>query len=401
MKPIKVLFPYSGFSIGGSVVSGSLLAKTLGQSPFWNVMMALPGEGSGAQLFQGLGLPIHDYGFPASSVRRISKASGVWGKMMSIPAYIRLYRRARRVLLQERPDIVHVNDDRSLLAWGWAAKRLKIPVVWHIRQERGNWLMDSWRLRLAKCLIFVAENNRIRFSRFKQLPPNVTIHNGVDLSCFYPGNKAEYRKRLGFPEDGLLVGFVGNLVGRKRPQWFVEAAISCLRRGVNAHFILVGEDFSEGAYEKKLRTMTENARFASRFSYLGYREDTADIFRGLDMLVLTSERHGEAFPRVIIEAMASGVPVVATSVAGVPEAVIPQETGLLCDPDEINELKEKMFALLTDDALRQKMAETAPHHAKKRFSSDEVCRKVEQFYGLLTPEAEEAWKQTQQGAVFG
>jgi glycosyltransferase involved in cell wall biosynthesis len=380
MKRKSVLFPFTGVLVGGAVVSGSLIAKSLAAKTDWHVMVALPNPGPNTTLFEKAGLMIDYYNLTPEVMHRLRKSSGYKGKIKAIFAYHTAYKRAAEYLNRNKPDIVHINDDRSIMTWGLAAKLRGIPVIWHIRQERGNHLLDQWRLSLARSLIFVAEANRVRFKHLRRLPPNETIHNGVELNRFYPGDKRQSKQRLGLPEERTVVGFIGNLTPRKRPEWFVEAGIDCLVKGADAHFVLIGEDLSGGPYLNRLQERVREAGVQDRFAFLGYRDDIPEILRAFDILALTSEPHGEAFPRAIIEAMASGVPVVATNVAGVPEAVVSGKTGWLADPENPNDLKQKLYTLIMDKDMQEEMAFHAKEAANLRFSSDEVARRVQLIY---------------------
>lgn len=380
----RVLFPFTGTLIGGSVVSGSLIAKSLAESPDWEVKVAIPIEGPTSAMFRDAGLRPDIYGLSDKTMNRIRFSTGYAGKLKAVLAYRTAIRVASRYLREHKPDIVHINDDRSVMVWGIAAKLNRIPVVWHIRQEKGNKLLDKWRLSLAQSIIFVAEANRVRFRGNDRLPPNETIHNGVDLSRFGPGDKAASKRALGLSPDREVVGFIGNLLARKRPEWFVEAAIASLRQGADAEFVLVGEDMSGGPYLQRLQALARKAGYADRIHFLGFRKDIPAILQAFDVLALTSEPQGEAFPRVIIEAMATGIPVVATNVAGVPEAVADGETGFLADPADAADLQAKLLRLLRDGELRGRMAAAAQEAALRKFSADEVARRVKGIYHDIT-----------------
>ena len=103
----------------------------------------------------------------------------------------------------------------SALAWGLAARARRIPLVWQVHQQKPQVWVDWLLRRLAAHIVFVAANNQRRFDG-AALPPSSVIYNGVDLSLFFPAARK--------PGGPVTVGFISNLVDRKRPDWLVRAA---------------------------------------------------------------------------------------------------------------------------------------------------------------------------------
>src|SRR5262249_24503557 len=149
-------------------------------------------------------------------------------------------------------------------------------------------------------VVFVAANNRRRFDGVA-LPPSTVVYNGVDLSKFSPAPRKS--------DGAIRIGFISNLVDRKRPDWVVRGAGILRREGIDLQVVLAGNDFSGGAKAAELAELARREGLADRYEYLGPRSDVPDILRSLDILVLASERDKEAFPRIVVEAMACGVPV--------------------------------------------------------------------------------------------
>jgi glycosyltransferase involved in cell wall biosynthesis len=361
----SVLFPYTHTAVGGSYISSSLLVKHLHALSDWDVRVCLPRRGLNAPIFEFDGFR------PDYLNTKIMSESGLRHKSLAhrLPAHIQAYRLAISYLRNHRPDLVHVNDTKTQLIWGWAARRLKIPVVFHVRNV-GKTGMDRYCLPLANHLIIVSDAVRGRLEGYRKLPPHETIHNAVGFDTFYPPrSREEYRMRLGLNPGRLTLGFVGNLLSRKRPEWAVKAAVELLERGSDVQLVVVGEDKSDGrTYERRLKAMVEEAGVSEHVHFLGYRDDVPDVMRALDMLLLASTEKGEGFPRVVIEAMASGAAVVATRVAGVPEAFTDGVSGLMADPDDYSAFAQAVRALAEDDALRRDIACRGHEEALARFS---------------------------------
>ena len=112
--------------------------------------------------------------------------------------------------------------------------------------------------------------------------------------------------------------------------------------------------------------------------FLGYRTDIADLLRLMDVVVLPSLQ--ESFPRVPLEAMAMGVPVVATTVGGIPESVSDGETGILVPPGDGAAIRDALVRLVDDPALRKRMGETGRRRVREQFSIEANIARTEALY---------------------
>jgi glycosyltransferase involved in cell wall biosynthesis len=178
--------------------------------------------------------------------------------------------------------------------------------------------------------------------------------NGVDVERFSPGPDT-LRTWLGLPLDAPVVGFVGRLTRDKGLPELVEAFDAILAARPHAHLLLVGWfDASEDALGRALRSRINNH---PRIHMTGYVADTAPYYRAMDVMVLPTWREG--FPNVVLEAAASGIPVVTTLCTGSRDAVVPEVTGLLIPPGYPVAIREAVLQLLRNPELRCRMGEAA------------------------------------------
>ncbi len=370
-----VLVAHSRDGLGGSVITGALLAKALDDSGEWKTLSVCNSEGPPLDYHRSIGveaLPLMDsqglrYRPNPQDGNRLRR---IWKRTM-------LFLAARRFLKKSSPAIIHVHDESSALAWGLAARAKRIPLVWQVHQQKPQVWVDWLLRRLAAHVVFVAANNQRRFDGVA-LPPNSVVHNGVDLTQFFPAPPAADRPGT------VTIGFISNLVDRKRPHWLVRAAGRLAREGIDLKVVLAGNDFSGGAKAAELAELARQEGLAGRYEYLGPRSDVPDVQRTLDILVLASERDKEAFPRIVVEAMASGLPVLATQVAGVPEAVTDGETGLLVDPDDFEAFVDALRRLATDAGLRRRYGAAAVERSRALFSMEANAAAISDIYRRVT-----------------
>ncbi len=382
MKPI-ILLPYAGTSVGGSYVSSAQVAGYIQRHFDYEYRVLLPEHGTNEAVFRREGLTPYFYGLGDDAVKRMQQTVGLWPKLHAFPAQLRLLKTAVAQLRQHQPHLVHINDNRTFIAWALAARRQKIPVLWHVRGMDGNPKTDWLRLKLSDYLIFVADGIRLRLPR-AYLVPNQTIYNAVDFNLFSPTTNGRASKQsFGWPADKVIIGLVANLIPRKRPEWAVQVAIDLLQRGHGIHFVWCGADPSDGAYTKRLQQMVVEAEMTPYFHFLGFCPEVEKVMQAIDILLLTSTAQGEAFPRVVIEAMACSTAVVTTRCGGVAEAIENGRNGLIVEADDFPTLLNATEQLITQPDYRHQLAQTAVADARARFSLSHVSQQVKQVYDFL------------------
>jgi len=201
------------------------------------------------------------------------------------------------------------------------------------------------------------------------------IYNGIDAALFKPdGKRDKARERLGIPKDRFLAGTVGRLVPQKRQKDFIEAVAKLKKAGLNIGGILIGDGPQRPELEKKVRALG----LEREIIFTGFCDDTPALYAAMDAFVLCSEREG--FPMTVLEAMAAGVPVVATDVGGVNECVEHEKTGLLIPADEPEAIVQALMRLFGSPELRDLLVKNAGERVRNDFSLMQMARRHEALY---------------------
>jgi glycosyltransferase involved in cell wall biosynthesis len=201
------------------------------------------------------------------------------------------------------------------------------------------------------------------------------IHNGVDTRRFEPNGEARSatRKELGLPQDSFVVGTVGRLVPIKDHQTLLNAAALLIERGADVRVLLVGS----GPERENLQRQATNA-LEGRVCFVGDSSRVPQMLNAMDVFVLPSLKEGMS--NTLLEAMASGLPVLATNVGGNPEIVENDVNGCLFTPGDAQWLASKLHLLAHSPALIHQLGTAARNRAIESFSLSRMLETYRSFY---------------------
>ena len=199
-----------------------------------------------------------------------------------------------------------------------------------------------------------------------------TIPNGVGPAALAPREQA--RREIGAPEDAVVIGFVGRLVSQKAPDVLVRAFAAAARAAPRAHLAVVGA----GPLEASTRALAAELGVAGKVAWLGER-DAREVLAGFDVMALASRKEG--LPYVVLEAMAAGLPVVATASAGVEILVEPGTTGAVVPRDDAVAFGRALAELVSDAAKRSAWGEAARERASGFTVDKMVDRTLDTYHG--------------------
>jgi glycosyltransferase involved in cell wall biosynthesis len=201
------------------------------------------------------------------------------------------------------------------------------------------------------------------------------ICNGVDVRRYRrAADRVGIRRQLGVPEDACLMAVVGTLKEQKGHRFLIEAAQEPLSQFPNLHLLFIGD----GILRETLQARVRECRLDGRIHFLGNRSDVPDLLAASDLFVLPSLWEG--LPMALIEAMASGLPIIATAVSGSQQVMVPGQTGLLVSPGDASELREAILELLSNPKQAKIMGAAAQRRVETSFSATKQAEEHVELY---------------------
>lgn len=292
----------------------------------------------------------------------------------------RVIKELKKIIVEEKIDIVHMNSSREMYNWYFALlgnKHIKIYLSFHIGVPKHKSILHKILYKKINGILAISTRDMKKMEKDISIDKEKIklVFNGVDLNKFNIGVKTSIREELGLKKDDVLISAVGNLSKHKGILDFLEVGEKLLKTNDKLYFVWVGDDshIKEEYTLDSLREELKN-RNISRIKLLGYRSDVANILKGSDIFILPSR--DEAFGIVYIEAMAMGLPVIGCNAGGVPD-IIDKYTGLMCKSEDTESLYKKIEEMLKIDYKRMGNDNL---EAVKKFSMDIYIDRLIQLY---------------------
>jgi glycosyltransferase involved in cell wall biosynthesis len=295
------------------------------------------------------------------------------------------YWRLRRHIQSIKPDIVHT--------WLFAANAYGRQAAFSAGVKHivaGERCVDPWKSawqlaidrRLAKGTDRIVTNSSGVQEFYVQhgLPADkfVVIPNGIECGGQMPQiGREELLRELGLPPDARLIGAIGRLWPQKRVKDLVWAADLLKSTRDDAYLLIIGD----GPQRWRLERYTEQSAVTDRVHFLGERDDVPRLMPHFDCLWLGSEYEGQS--NAILEAMAAGVPVIATDIAGNRDLVVDQETGFLVPVGDRFEFTRRTHWLLEDESLRRRLGDAGRQRIEEYFRVEQMIDSHAALYRQL------------------
>jgi glycosyltransferase involved in cell wall biosynthesis len=288
-----------------------------------------------------------------------------------------------QALGRERAQVIHTHNTQPFVDGTIGALMARVRTIVHTDHARD--FPDKLRYMIAERImssfayrvVGVSEHTSANLAAFEHIPPRKieTIPNGVDGSVFdVATDRAEARAEFGIPRGAKAIGLAVRLTEQKGITFLLNALPAVARAFPDVVLVVAGE----GPAEAALKSEAEALGVAGRVRFVGPRRDVPVLLKALDAYVLPSVWEG--LPMVLLEAMAAGCPIVATSVGGVPSALEDGRNGLLVPPRDPAELATAITRMLGDDALSRRCQASGKEIFARRFSARAMTRRYEQLY---------------------
>lgn len=303
-------------------------------------------------------------------------------KRWDIKALIRLRREFQQA------DLIHAHQEGSILQAALMGINLRAKLVAQFHNKISEIKpiyrrLVQWACKQADGLIFVSQlDYEEHMASWHPDPSRMSVvYNGIDSRSFGKIGRGVARERLGLEAQTKIIGVVGRISRRKGYEFFLESAVIMKQEwGQDIRFLIVGGG-SEEAYRQELEARIKNLGIFPQVIFLGYRRDVISILPALDVFVLPSVI--ESLPIALLEAMASGIPVVATKVGGIPEVIVNGESGLLVPAGDPQAIATAVLGILRSPDKGQKMAQAARARVNRKFSLEAMIRGIETIYEKL------------------
>ncbi len=366
--PRRILYIHGISKIGGAEKDLLNLLEHIDRQQ-WDPIVVCPPDGPLLERVEQLKVPVYPTKLPS------------WRKLKDLLDIPFVVWSLMKIIREHRIDLVHVND----YWWGpiadIACKLTKLPCVVHIRQEIEPRRVKQYRLRGPEKLIAVSR--RIRHVALETgVDPSriAVVYSGLDtVRPINPSEDKRVRSQYGITPNQLVIGTVANLFPRKGYEYLIQALAEINQRKPGIHCLIVGE--GDEIYRSRLLDMVQKNGLEKVVTFAGFQQDVPSYIAAMDVFVLPSVMEG--FGIVLLEAMAMGKPIIATTVGGIPEIVEDQTTGILVPPKDSSAIAQKIIYLLENPSVREKLGQAGRARVLERFSVQRMASQLQDIYGEL------------------
>lgn len=365
-KRLKVLHLVTSLEVGGAQHNMLQGLPRLDPEKYEHVICSIMDRMQMAEQFRRVGIEVHSLG-----LRRKT----------DIAVALRL----RNLLKQIRPDVMHTYLLHGNVLGRVVGRLTGVPSIvgseLTIGQAR---LWGRIATKLTNPLTDAVEVNSVTGGKAAAKDLGVptgkieVVLPGLDLGEFEPTVERDMvRAELGVESSKHLVLYIGRLRPVKGVEYGIKAFAKALTQYPKMHMALAGE----GAQRSELESLVGALGITENVSFLGVRNDLPDLLSAADSVLMPSLTEG--FPRVAVEAMAAGKPVIATEVGGVPEAITHRESGILVPAKDIESMSMALVDLVRDVDLQERLRTAARMHVEQNYSVEKYVARLDEIYSRL------------------
>lgn len=283
------------------------------------------------------------------------------------------------------PQLIHVHCPFAYAAFRWAIRLSGAQRVVHVHIETASdvlqWVFRDPPELVVTCARYLADHVRNSLELRSAGTRVEAVPNSVDITKFYPGDRAAARKKVGICTEKAVVLILANIAPHKGHATAIRAIHELKKNNKNVELWCAGVERHGCAYTAELREMASQLNLTDNVRFLGYRSDAPDLLRAADALLLPSTHEG--LPLTILEAQATKIPVVAAPTAGIPEVVCDGETGFLIAHDDFQGYADRLESLIAKPDAKLDITDCAYANVLTNHTWDEYKRRMFQLYEKL------------------
>lgn len=380
MKKIKVAQIITRMIVGGAQENTLQTARELAKDPKYQVTLITgPGLGPEGNLLEKVGPRDKFDLIVLNQLRREINP------IRDFIAFCQLI----RLCWGKKFDLVHTHSSKAGILGRWAAWLTRCPIRLHtihgwefhpyqsVFKRHFYIFLERWTAKITTRLVAVSKQNILKGLEAKigSSRQYLCIYSGIDLSLFK--GKAlpkKWRDDSSLPSNKFVIGTIGRLAEQKNPLLMVQIAADLRKKEKNVFFVMVGDGPLRGKVEKKIKQLN----LVDTFCLPGIQDDVPNWIRSFDLFLLPSKWEG--LPRVLLQAMAAGKPVVATDTDGILEVIHDRENGWLVSSKKPQEWVKAILRLKQHPKERQLMAQNAKQLITKKFSDAKMIRDLKQLF---------------------
>lgn len=305
---------------------------------------------------------------------------------------LRVVRAIRDIVIHHDINLIHSHDYKSDLfaylirRWLWRRHIALVSTAhaWVMLGARGEFYrrLDLWLMRRFDHLIAVSQATKDEMTAGWLSAANISvIHNTIETEVWSRAQATtNLREELGIGQVFPVIGYVGRIMPEKDLDTWLRAAALVAEKYPLARFVLVGEG-RDGTTLRHLQKLATTLGISAQVIFPGYRESLVPVYATFNIFVLTSRREG--LPNSLLEAMAMGLPVVTTDVAGTSELVLDGITGFVLPQGDVHGIAQAVMALADNHQLRLHMGTGGRKRIEQAFSFTQRLRRVEELYDRI------------------
>jgi len=373
--------------LGGNFLTQRLILERLDRAQF-NPIIVSPIEGVALAEFRKIGIECVVIP-PSRNLDRYGRAllrEGILERLKNSMALFRYNLKIARFLRAKKIDIVYANCIRAEMSIGLAARVSRVPSLLYIKGALNNPIIDFLSLFVANRILFMCRNNaELKYGKIiRHFRSKISILEGgldpVKLDLAFNADKSKWMSELCINRENFNVCVIGQIWQLKGQHVVLEALSKIVNHTKRVRLYLVGDTIIKEHewYMQTLKSSLIKLGLSDFVSFLGWRNDALNIMSCMDLLINPS--FSEGFGYVPLEAMGLGLPVIATKVGVLPEAIEDGITGFIVEPGDVESIIRCWRALLLDPELCKRMGQRGREKVFSQYLIDDKVTRLAQIW---------------------